>query len=111
MATTTYDSPVKRQSYSGIYWSIAIAVVVILAFAWAMRPATRDSISPATSQTATTPTDSTMMNNNMAMDSVTTSTTTTTTDGTTMTNGAGQIDTSTTTINSNTTSPATNAND
>lgn len=79
MTTTTYDSPTKRGSYSGIYWGIAIAVLVILAFTWTMRPTARDTISPATSQSMTTPTETTTIESNTAMDSLPNSTTTTTT--------------------------------
>lgn len=82
MATTTTMDPARRaDSYAGIYWSIAIAVLVILAFTWAMRPTKTSTTSDVTGTTmssstmdknlGTTTGTGTLMENNTSMDSTT----------------------------------------
>ncbi len=80
MASTLLDPMVRRDNYSGIYWSIAIAVLFILAFTWAMRPRMTPSndtidqstLSPGVGVSIPFTSNSVMMDNNTAMDSYST---------------------------------------
>ena len=82
MATTTMGTNPEKKTNTGMYWMIGLAVIVLLAFAWSMRPNTYNA-ADRRGQTTTAPVENTM-NSNRTM-----------TDGTTV-NG---------TINQNTTNP------
>lgn len=59
MATTTMGSTPEKKANTAMYWMVALAVIVLLAFAWSMRPNTYNA-ADRRGQTTTAPVDNSM---------------------------------------------------